>query len=334
MLNNVSLNIMDNEIVSIIGHVGSGRNTLLRCIAGLDKVDCGSVEVNGNPIMVFEQNNLFPNYTILQNLTLPLCIVKHHTKEEAEKIAIKHLEEVGMAELVDFYPEKLSLGQRKRVAIARALAMNPSVLLLDEPTSALDPVSASGVFDLLHELKKKKTTIVLITNDMPFAKSISDRLVVMHSGKIIEIGTPQQVFIEPKHPLTQEFIKYSQSLVYTISSARYDYLDLNARIEQYCNRFAMGAKAYRTVQLVVEELVNLIPLDSGAELTVLKSQEEIKISIDVVLPNTGVMYLEETPENMLSVSIITGLCAVAIENNLDNGSRLIHLELEKNSLID
>lgn len=220
--------IKEKEVVSIIGPSGSGKSTFLRCLNLLETPDNGSIEFNGNVIfdenmskrqieaglnkyrkeigMVFQHFNIFPNLTVLKNITLAPVTTGKMNKEEANKLAMDLLKKVGLSDKADKYPKTLSGGQKQRVAIVRALAMNPNVMLFDEPTSALDPEMVKEVLDVIRDVVKSGMTVVIVTHEMRFAEEISDRIIFMDEGRILETGTPQQVFHEPQNPRTIEFL--------------------------------------------------------------------------------------------------------------------------------
>jgi polar amino acid transport system ATP-binding protein len=221
-LNDVSLNISSGEKVVILGPSGSGKSTLLRSINRLEKIDKGHIIVDGQDItapecnindvrqelgMVFQSFNLFPHKTVLGNLTMAPMRLKKMSKDEAESIALELLKKVGISDKAHVFPAKLSGGQQQRVAIARALAMNPKIMLFDEPTSALDPEMIGEVLDVMTNLAKEGMTMVCVTHEMGFAREVADRLVFMDHGEIIEQGTPEEFFTNPKHPRLKQFLE-------------------------------------------------------------------------------------------------------------------------------
>ena len=220
-LDGVSANIEKGEVVVIIGPSGSGKSTFLRCLNLLEKPTGGSIYFNDVDIvdpksdinlhrrkmgMVFQHFNLFPHKTILENMTLaPIHLLKK-SKAEAEAKAMALLERVGLADRAGAYPSQLSGGQKQRIAIVRALAMEPEVMLFDEPTSALDPEMVGEVLEVMKELAKAGMTMVCVTHEMGFAKEVANRVVFMADGKILEEGTPDEIFSAPKHPRLQDFL--------------------------------------------------------------------------------------------------------------------------------
>ena len=216
----VSLNVQRGEVVMIIGPSGSGKSTLLRCINRLEEYDKGSIVVDGIPLnnssninavrtevgMVFQQFNLFPHLTVLENISLAQRVIRKRSKEEAESVSRKLLDKVGIPEKTDAHPIQLSGGQQQRVAIARALAMNPKIMLFDEPTSALDPEMIQEVLDVMVALAKEGMTMVVVSHEMGFARAAADRAILMDGGKIIEEATPDNLFKHPKHERTKLFL--------------------------------------------------------------------------------------------------------------------------------
>ena len=220
-LNDITMTINTGEKVVIIGPSGSGKSTLLRTINRLETIDSGSIVVNGKDIyaqgsdiniirqelgMVFQNFNLFPHKTVLDNLTMAPMKLKKIPKLEAKKIALSLLDKVGIKDKANVYPSMLSGGQQQRVAIARALAMNPKIMLFDEPTSALDPEMIGEVLDVMVTLANEGMTMVVVTHEMGFAREVADRIVFMDRGQIVEIGTPKQFFTQPEQPRTQKFL--------------------------------------------------------------------------------------------------------------------------------
>lgn len=220
-VDDVSLTLKKGEIVCLIGPSGSGKSTVLRCIDHLEKPEAGSIYIDGALLkegtpeynklrskmgFVFQHFNLFPNMTVLENLTLAPLKVMGMTEEEANAVAIKYLQKVGLEDKKDTYPNKLSGGQKQRVAIARSLCLNPEVMLFDEPTSALDPEMVKGVLEVIKNLAESGMTCVIVTHEMGFAKEVSDRVLFIDGGVIAEEGTPDEVFNHPKNERTKEFL--------------------------------------------------------------------------------------------------------------------------------
>ena len=221
VLKGIDLHIDKGEVVVIIGPSGSGKSTFLRCLNLLEEVTAGDVYVDGDCLtdsktdknllrqrmgMVFQHFNLFPHLTIKQNITLAPVKLKKATKEEADKRAEELLTRVGLLDKADQYPAQLSGGQKQRVAIARALAMQPEIMLFDEPTSALDPEMVGEVLDVMKDLAKSGMTMAIVTHEMGFAREVGTRVLFMDEGKILEQGTPEELFNNPKCDRTKDFL--------------------------------------------------------------------------------------------------------------------------------
>lgn len=220
-LNGVTASITSGEVVVVIGPSGSGKSTFLRSLNLLEQPTSGTITFEGIEItdpktdinihrqkmgMVFQHFNLFPHMTILKNMTIaPMKLLKV-PQEEAEQKAMELLKRVGLEDRAQAYPSQLSGGQKQRVAIVRALCMNPQVMLFDEPTSALDPEMVGEVLDVMKQLAKEGMTMVVVTHEMGFAKEVADRVIFMDEGEIVEIGTPDEIFNNPKNPRTQSFL--------------------------------------------------------------------------------------------------------------------------------
>ncbi len=222
VIKGVDLKVEDNEVVVLIGPSGAGKSTVLRMINGLETTTSGDIVIDGEDIakpgvnidqvrqkigMVFQHFNLFPNMSVKQNITLSPTELGLRTKAEADAEAVKLLEQVGLTDKADAMPDSLSGGQKQRVAIARALAMHPDIMLFDEPTSALDPEMVGDVLGVMRQLAKEGMTMVIVTHEMGFAKEVADRVVFFGDGKVLEQGTPEQIFEHPQHERLQTFLK-------------------------------------------------------------------------------------------------------------------------------
>ena len=219
-LRGISLQVQLREVVVVIGPSGSGKSTMLRCINHLEAIDAGRIVVDGIPLdrakninkvrmevgMVFQLFNLFPHLTARENITLAQRVVRGRSEEEAEAIARDLLGKVGIPEKADCYPHQLSGGQQQRVAIARALAMQPKIMLFDEPTSALDPEMIKEVLDVMLDLAHEGMTMVVVSHEMGFAKAAATRMIFMDEGQIVEEGTPEDLYDNPKHERTKLFL--------------------------------------------------------------------------------------------------------------------------------
>ena len=222
VLKDVSIHIKQGEKIVVIGPSGSGKSTFLRCLNRLENPSGGTILFEGKDMtspdtdldiprrkmgMVFQNFNLFPHLTVMQNITLAPVTLKLKSQEEAEKDAIRLLERVGLTEKANVYPSTLSGGQKQRIAIVRALAMQPDVMLFDEPTSALDPEMVGEVLNVMKDLAKDGMTMVVVTHEMGFAREVADRVLFMNGGYIEEEGTPEQIFQNPKSERLQQFLK-------------------------------------------------------------------------------------------------------------------------------
>nr|WP_281272259.1 amino acid ABC transporter ATP-binding protein [Inmirania thermothiophila] len=220
-LDGVTTRVERGEVVVVIGPSGSGKSTFLRCLNGLETFDSGHVVIDGVDLadrrtdinrvrrevgMVFQQFNLFPHKTVLENVTLAQRVVRRRSREEAEAKAMALLEKVGIAIKAHEYPSRLSGGQQQRVAIARALAMDPRVMLFDEPTSALDPEMVGEVLDVMKQLAREGMTMVVVTHEMGFAREVADRVLFMDEGRILEDAPPRQFFAEPRDARARAFL--------------------------------------------------------------------------------------------------------------------------------
>ena len=223
VLKDINLTVKEGEKLVIIGPSGSGKSTLIRCVDFLEEPTSGEVVIDGTPLtkknhlemarkyssMVFQQFNLYPNMTVLGNLTLAPIKLQKKSKEEATKVAMAALERVGLANKAGEYPQNLSGGQQQRVAIARALCTKQPIILFDEPTSALDPEMVQEVLDVMIELAQEKITMICVTHEMGFARQVADRVIFMDDGQILEEGTPDHFFENPQNPRCRDFLAKS-----------------------------------------------------------------------------------------------------------------------------
>lgn len=226
VIKDVSLEVNEGEVIAIIGPSGSGKSTFLRSLINLETIDSGSITIDGETVvengvyrkpeenrlayrklgMVFQNFNLFPHKSVLENIIMSPMLVNGMSKDEAVAAAKKLLEQVGLSDKVDAYPYQLSGGQQQRVAIARALVLNPRILLFDEPTSALDPELTGEILRVIKDLAQKKMTMVIVTHEIEFARNVADRIIFMADGVIMEDGNPEKVLDNPKHQRTKEFL--------------------------------------------------------------------------------------------------------------------------------
>lgn len=225
VLKGIDLEVGEGEVVTVLGASGSGKTTMLRCINFLEKADKGTLEIDGTKIdmpsagkkdilnvrrqtaMVFQHYNLFANKTVLENVTQGLITVQKIPAKEAVQKGEFYLEKVGLADKRDSFPIQLSGGQQQRVGIARALALNPKVILMDEPTSALDPELVGEVLNVIRKVAEEKRTMIVVTHEMAFAREVSDKVVFMDSGVVLESGIPEDIFTNPKEERTKQFLQ-------------------------------------------------------------------------------------------------------------------------------
>ena len=222
VLRGIDCDIQTGEVVCVIGPSGSGKSTFLRCINCLEEPTSGTIKVDGNIMdgeaknidylredvgMVFQQFNLFPHLSVMENITIAPVLRKKMTEEEAKKVGLELLGRVGLADKADARPNSLSGGQKQRVAIARALAMKPGLMLFDEPTSALDPEMVGEVLDVMRQLAEEGMTMVVVTHEMGFARQVADRVLFIDQGIIAEEGAPDEVFGNPQNPRTKSFLE-------------------------------------------------------------------------------------------------------------------------------
>ncbi|MFY3791213.1 amino acid ABC transporter ATP-binding protein [Ureibacillus sp. MALMAid1270] len=221
VLKGINCEIAEQEVVCVIGPSGSGKSTFLRCINLLEEITNGAVYIGGAQVndpktnindirtevgMVFQQFNLFPHMSVIDNITMAPMLIRKMDKKAADELALELLDKVGLREKADNYPQQLSGGQQQRVAIARALAMKPKVMLFDEPTSALDPEMVQEVLDVMKQLAKEGMTMIVVTHEMGFAREVADRVIFMDGGYIVEEGLPSELFTNPKNDRTKAFL--------------------------------------------------------------------------------------------------------------------------------
>ena len=268
VLTDVNAVIRSGEAIAVIGPSGSGKSTFLRLINGLEKPTGGRIFVCGTDVsdakgrtamknkigMVFQSFDLFPHLTVIENVMLAPRLVSGLSAQEAYDNAIALLRSVGMAEKCLHYPSELSGGQRQRVAIARTLAMSPEIILLDEPTSALDPASISEVLSVLRALSEKGFTLIIVTHEMKFARDVSNRVLYMDGGEIYESGSPEEIFSLPQRERTRRFIQRLNVMEETITSRDFDFIGINARLEEFGRKQNLSKKTINRLLVIFEEL--------------------------------------------------------------------------------
>ena len=272
-LKDVNVEIHDGDIISLIGPSGTGKSTFLRCINLLERPTSGHIWIDDQEItakdcdinkirqkmgMVFQSFNLFDHLTVIENIMFSPMTLKGISKQEAYDKGIKLLKMVGLAEKVFAYPSDLSGGQKQRIAIARTLAMDPDIIMFDEPTSALDPTMVGEVEAVIRELAKTGKTMIIVTHEMTFARSISNRVFYMDEGGIYEDGTPEEIFEHPVREKTRRFVQKLKVLSLSITSRNYDFFNMATQIELYCNKNQIPPVLANRILLVFEELTQLL----------------------------------------------------------------------------
>ena len=321
-LDGIDLHIDRGEVVSIIGPSASGKTTLLRTLNLLDPPTSGQILIDGQDItapdypqhrlhqrmgMVVQQFSLFQHLDVLGNVSLAPQLVLGMTRQQAEAQAMEMLEKVSLAEKAHAMPSALSGGQQQRAAIARCLAMRPDIILFDEPLSALDPAMVGEVQGVIRLLAKEGMTMLIVTHKMRFAHDIATRTLFIDRGRIIEDGTPAQIFNHPTRPQTQAFVRRIQSLVFEIASRRFDFYDMMSQIHLFCIRFDIPEKM-NTISHVVEEMLLLLS-KYNAPVRIEVNHSELDRATSVVILHRGetVSPFERDDADELAVMIIRGM---------------------------
>ena len=294
-LKDINITINNGDVISVIGPSGTGKSTLLRCINMLTEPTEGSIIVDGQDItergcnlneirkkmgMVFQSFNLFGHLTIIENIMNPQITLLGRSRQEAYDKAMYLLQQVGLASKVFAYPDELSGGQQQRIAIARTLAMDPDIILFDEPTSALDPSMIGEVQSVIKMLAKSGRTMMIVTHEMDFARKISNRIIFMYDGYILEEGTPKQIFEHPQNEITKRFIQRLSSLTYRIKSTDFDVEAMNDELNAYGEKLLIEAERLSKLMLAFEEIcINNIAVESDVPDIMVKVEYSEKLDI-------------------------------------------------------
>jgi polar amino acid transport system ATP-binding protein len=280
VIKNITTTIKKGEVITVIGPSGTGKSTFLRALNMLDPPTSGEIYFEGKNLtdkktninevrkkmgMVFQSFNLFAHMSVLENLTIGQTKLLGISKTEAETRARELLLTVGLAAKAESYPDELSGGQKQRVAIARCLSMKPDIMLFDEPTSALDPTMVGEVTAVIKRLAESGMTMMIVTHEMEFAKNVSTRIIYMDEGGIYEEGTPDEIFGNPKREKTRVFINRIKNFSYHIISDEFDFFEMMNNLIGFCNTHALSKAKARKAQLLIEEVVNLLPKEQGAD---------------------------------------------------------------------
>ena len=326
VLRDVNATIGRGEVISIIGPSGTGKSTFLRCLNLLETPSGGSITVEGHDLlskktdiakirqkmgMVFQSFNLFNHMSVMDNLCIGPVKLLGKSREDAERRALELLAMVGLADKAGSMPSQLSGGQKQRIAIARCLSMDPEVILFDEPTSALDPTMVSEVLGVIRTLANQGMTMVIVTHEMRFARDVSTRIFYMDQGIVYEEGTPEQIFDNPVKERTKVFINRIHDYHYMITSPLYDLYELQGGLVQFCSKYFLPYDTQNKVQLLVEEVLQIVPLDKGEiDLAVRYSEKDNAISLELLMPSgIGSIFNDESlrPDDLI-MSILDGLC--------------------------
>ncbi len=342
VLRDITTTINKGDVISIIGPSGTGKSTLLRCLNLLDPPTAGEVIIDDCNIldkkadvpslrrkmgMVFQSFNLFEHLTVMENITIGQIKLLGRTKEASVQRGMELLRMVGLAEKANVYPNQLSGGQKQRVAIARCLSVDPEIILFDEPTSALDPTMVSEVLGVIRKLAEQGMTMAIVTHEMSFAKDVSTRVFYMDEGVIYEEGPSSQIFENPKREKTRYFIDRVKSLSHKINSRDYDLYELNGKLYNFCQKNFVEQQHSDSLVLVIEEMLQLLPIDGGIDIMVEFSDKTKKISCRIEQAHyTSKIFEVEDDEINISRSIVSGTCE-SISEKIDNDNYIVTLTL-------
>ena len=334
ILRGITTTINDGDIVAVVGGSGCGKSTFIRCLNMLEKPSAGRIILDGEEIskegydlskishkigMVFQSFNLFNHLTVIENIMLPQINTLKISRQEAYDRAIDLLKQVNLSNKVFSYPSSLSGGQKQRVAIARTLAMNPEVILFDEPTSALDPTMVNEVKSVIKNLTNTDKTMIIVTHDMDFAKSIANRVFYMNEGIIYEEGTPDEIFNHPKKDKTRQFVRGLKVLNLSIDSKHYDFIDSTSMIEAYCLKNEIPSnKAYR-LQAIFEELCDQIIIPEMKNVNIAFDVEYLpeEKSLDIIVKYGDRKFYVQKAKNTISLNLLKSLIESIDYNQID-----------------
>ena len=316
--------INDGDVISVIGPSGTGKSTFLRCINLLEKPTSGKIILDGQDItekgfdvkkarrkigMVFQSFNLFSHLTVIENLMIPQMDLMDRNKQEAYEKGIELLKQVGLKEKAFSYPDELSGGQKQRVAIARTLCMDPEVILLDEPTSALDPTMVSEVQSVIKSLSKSGKTMIIVTHEMNFARSISNRVFYMDEGGIYEEGTPEEIFDAPQKELTRRFIKGLRVFETEIDSRDYDFIEMDTNLEMYLIKNDVLSIEINRIRLAIEEILQqiLFPKYENPYIHIKTEYSAVENQCVVYIDYKGEQFDIRETDNNISLAILENI---------------------------
>jgi ABC-type polar amino acid transport system, ATPase component len=320
-LKDINITINNGDVISIIGPSGTGKSTLLRCINMLTEPTSGSIIVDGQDItqggcnlneirkkmgMVFQSFNLFGHLTIIENIMNPQITLLGRSRQEAYDKAMYLLSQVGLSSKVFAYPDELSGGQQQRIAIARTLAMDPDIILFDEPTSALDPSMIGEVQSVIKMLAKSGRTMMIVTHEMDFARKISNRILFMYDGYVLEDGTPRQIFEHPKNEITKKFIQRLSSLTYRIDSVDFDMEAMNEELQGYGEKLLIEAERLSKLALAFEEICinNIAAYEEVPDILVKVEYSEKLDTLTMNVYYRGEIFDVKTSESKLFLDLL------------------------------